>query len=375
MPQHSVRPDPLPSSEPAAWPLPPVTTEPDLSFSRLLLALVRHARPLAVTVLACGLLGTILAIVLPSKYTAQTTFTAEQPQSSLRLPSGLAGLAGQLGLSLEGTRGPVSPEFFVTVLQSREILGKTLETSFTDSLPEGRGVRSRPLIEIMDVKAPTPGKRFEKSLKRLRKRVGASVDRKSGVITLGVEDRNPVRAAEIANRLRELLNRYNVERLQSQSRLQREFAQQRLDSAQAELTQAEQRQLRFLQTNRQYNQSPLLTYEAARLERAVDLKQEVVTTLTKAYEEARISEARSTPVLVVIDEAKPPAYRSSPIASLLVFGGLGLGLLLGCAVALVADANARPSPERDAARAELSAAWRRFRDGRRRRRGPEDASR
>ncbi|HEX2451207.1 MAG TPA: Wzz/FepE/Etk N-terminal domain-containing protein [Gemmatimonadales bacterium] len=351
-----------------------MATEPDLSFSRLLLALLRHARLLAAIVLAGGLLGTILAIVLPSKYTAQTTFTAEQPQSSLRLPSGLAGLAGQLGISLEGSRG-VSPEFFVTVLQSREILGAVLETAFTDSLPDRRGVRSRPLIEIMDVKAPTPAKRFERSLKRFRKRVGASVDRKSGVLTLSVEDRNAVRAAEIANRLRELLNRYNVERLQSQSRQQREFAQQRLEGAYKELTEAEQRQLRFLQTNRQYNQSPLLAYEAARLERAVDLKQEVVSTLTKAYEEARISEARSTPVLVVIDQAVPPAYRSSPIVPLLMIGGLGLGLLIGCAVALLAEASSRPSPDRDAARAELSAAWRRMRGGRGRSSGPEDASR
>jgi len=337
--------------------LPLQAQERDLSFPRLVSPLVRRWRLVARTALIVVVASLLLAFLLPTRYTAETTFTTEQEQSGLSLPSGLAGLAGQLGISLTGMQHGLAPEFFVSVLKSREILGDILESSFPDSLPGGRGIESRRLIDVLDVKAPTQAKRFERSLKLLRKRVSASLDRKSGVLTLDVKDGSSLRAAAIANRLLELLNRYNVERLQSESREQRQFVEQRLAEAQQELGAAEEKQVGFLQTNRAYTQSPLLAYQAARLQRAVQLKQEVVVTLTKAYEEARISEARSIPVLVVVDSAVPPAYRSSPQRGLILLGGLALGLLLGAGLALAIGASRSPDGGADDDRAELQAAW------------------
>ncbi len=301
--------------------------EQDVSLVRLLIPLVRRWQLIAACALVALLGSVALAFLLPVRYTAETTFTADQSQSSISLPSGLAGLAGQFGFSLEGLRQGLSPEFFVSVLQSRAILVEVLQTAFPDSV--GGRVEQRKLIDILDVQAPTPAKRLEKSLKQLRKRVSAAHDRKSGILSVAVEDASAPRAAAITNHILELLNRYNVERLQTKSRQQREFAEQRLEQAQGELRTAEQAQLRFLQTNRQYNQSPLLAYEAGRLQRTVQLKQDVVTTLTKAYEEARISEARSIPALVVVDPAETPAFKSSPKRAIIVTAGLLLGLALG----------------------------------------------
>jgi uncharacterized protein involved in exopolysaccharide biosynthesis len=350
---HSVG-TPPPPREVDRWPAPALAeSEPDLSLVRLLVPLIRRWRLLA-TCVVLGLLGSVLlAFLLPVRYTAETTFTADQSQSNISLPSGLAGLAGQFGFSLDGLRQGLSPEFFVSVLQSRAILGEVLQTEFPDSV-DGRVV-PRKLIDILSVRAPTPAKRFEKSLKKLRKRVSAAHDRKSGILSLAVEDPSAPRAAEIANHILELLNRYNVERLQTKSRQQREFAEQRLDQAQGELRTAEQAQLRFLQSNRQYNQSPLLAYEASRLQRAVQLKQDVVTTLTKAYEEARISEARSIPALVVVDPAETPAFKSSPKRAIIVAAGLVLGLALGIALAL-ALGDDPGSHAHDPDRAALAAA-------------------
>ena len=346
---------PPPPREVERWPGPALAdSEPDLSLVRLLVPLVRRWRVILACV-AAGLVGsTLLALLLPVRYTAETTFTADQSQSSIALPSGLAGLAGQLGFSLEGMRQGLSPEFFVSVLQSRAILGEILQTEFPDSV-EGRLVE-RKLIDILNVRASTPAKRFEKSLKKLRKRVSAAHDRKSGILSVAVEDASAPRSAEIANHILELLNRYNVERLQTKSRQQREFAEQRLAQAQGELRTAEQAQLRFLQSNRQYNQSPLLAYEASRLQRAVQLKQDVVTTLTKAYEEARISEARSIPALVVVDPAQPPAYKSSPKRAIIVAAGVVLALALGIALALALGEGAAGARAHDPDRAALAAA-------------------
>ncbi|MGH7518036.1 MAG: Wzz/FepE/Etk N-terminal domain-containing protein [Gemmatimonadales bacterium] len=328
--------------------------EQDVSLVRLLIPLVRRWQLIAACALVALLGSVALAFLLPVRYTAETTFTADQSQSSISLPSGLAGLAGQFGFSLEGLRQGLSPEFFVSVLQSRAILVEVLQTAFPDSV--GGRVEQRKLIDILDVQAPTPAKRLEKSLKQLRKRVSAAHDRKSGILSVAVEDASAPRAAAITNHILELLNRYNVERLQTKSRQQREFAEQRLEQAQGELRTAEQAQLRFLQTNRQYNQSPLLAYEAGRLQRTVQLKQDVVTTLTKAYEEARISEARSIPALVVVDPAETPAFKSSPKRAIIVTAGLLLGLALGVVVALALGDDSGGSRPRDPDRAALASA-------------------
>ncbi|MDQ3222592.1 MAG: hypothetical protein M3Q75_03830, partial [Gemmatimonadota bacterium] len=79
--------------------------------------------------------------------------------------------------------------------------------------------------------------------------------------------------------------------------------------------------------NREYQGSPVLEFEAGRHQRAVDLKQEVYVSLVKAYDEARISEVRDTPLITTIDSAVAPDKRSAPrpllnVAIALIAGGV-----------------------------------------------------
>src|SRR5213078_3152039 len=106
----------------------------------------------------------------------------------------------------------VSPEYFGDLLHSREILTSALLSSFPDP----------------DAHAATPER--------------ALID---------------------------LLNEFNLQRRQSQSRAQRQFTEQRLEQAERELREAEGAQLHFLEANRRYSESPLLAFQGARLERAV----------------------------------------------------------------------------------------------------------
>ncbi len=47
-------------------------------------------------------------------------------------------------------------------------------------------------------------------------------------------------------------------------------------------------------------ESPL--FEHDRLERPVSMRQELVTAMAQAYEQARVDEVRNTPVITVIDQ-------------------------------------------------------------------------
>jgi uncharacterized protein involved in exopolysaccharide biosynthesis len=320
----------------------------DISFFELLTPLIRRWPLIAGFALAGAVVTAIVLLLQRPVYTGKTTFTPETSSASGLAGSlaGLAGLAGQLGVATMATSS-VSPDFFAGVLHSREILRSTLESEFPDSSARGRA--SRALVDILDVRGRSPEARLQKGVRQLEKQTDVEIDRRTGIVTLSVEMPNRDLAAGVANRMVELLNRFNLERRQSQSREERRFSGDRLAAAERELRAAEQAHLAFLQRNRLYSESPLLTFEANRLSREVQLKQEVFLTLTKAYEQARISEVRDTPVLTVIDPAVPPVLRTRPRRVIgTIIAGILTGLVgVGAAYALEFRARARSQARPD----------------------------
>lgn len=282
---------------------------------------------------AVAVLTAIVSLLLPAEYTARTTFTPEN-QSTPTVPSSLVGLAGQLGFA--GTLGnSVSPDFFADLLGSRELLTSTLRTEFPDyRRSDGQ---PRQLLDLLKIKASSEPDRLERGVRYMRRQARAAVDRRTGIVALTVELRSAPLSAAVANRMIELLNKFNLEQRQTHSREQRRFTGERLKDAEGALRDAEGQLLRFMQANRTYQSSPFLTYEATRLQRQVTIKQEAYLTLSNAYEEARIAEVRDTPVLTVIDTAVEPVRRSFPKRTLMVLLATLLGLGLGVTAAIAAE--------------------------------------
>jgi tyrosine-protein kinase Etk/Wzc len=331
----------------------------DISLFELMTPVVARWKLVALTALTCGVLAAVFLLLQRRTYTATTSFTPENSSSTGLMNNlvGLAGLAGQLGLG-GGSSGSVSPEFFVRLAHSDEVLRPTLLAEFAVDSASGR----RPLLALLEVPGRTREEQLQTGAGILRKRTEATTDKSTGIVTLEVTLKSPLLASDVANHLVRLLNRFNLESRQSQSREQRRFSGERLAVAQQELRAAEQAQLAFLQRNRQYLDSPLLAFEYNRLSREVQLRQEVYQTLTKAYEEARIAEVRDTPVLTVIDSAIAPVRPSGPRRVLgtlvaLVFGG-ALGVFLAYLAAARARARRAPTPDYLEFRAALEEARR-----------------
>ena len=106
-----------------------------------------------------------------------------------------------------------------------------------------------------------------------------------------------------------------------------------------------------------YRGSPLLEYEAGRLERTVQLKQELFLTITKAYEEARITEVRDTPILTIIDRAVAPVRRSSPRRKLMVYFALGAGAVVASGMAYLLDFRNTVGAREEKEYRDLLEAW------------------
>jgi uncharacterized protein involved in exopolysaccharide biosynthesis len=314
----------------------------DIDVFQLLTPLVRHWRLMIAVPTACAVLAAAISLIVPKVYTASTSFTPATPTSSTIAASlgGLAGLAGQLGLA--GPTGATSPEFFATVVESRELLDTLLRSRFLDR----ETGEQRPLLDLLDTGGETPEEQMSLGIRRMRWSISAALDGRTGIINVSVRQGHPQLAAEVANRLVELLNEFNLERRQSQSREQLRFTAQRLAEAGRELRQAEAEMQAFLQANRQYRGSPLLEFEYARLERVVQLRQEVYVSLSKAHEDARIAEVRDTPVLTVIDRAVPPQRRTSPHRKLYVIAAVMFGGVIGTSIAYAVDLHARSARRR-----------------------------
>lgn len=339
---------------------PPPASSPDPSLYQFFAPLLRRWRlVVAVPMLFVGVaIG--VALVLPPAFTAATSFTTDPGESpgsgSL---GGLAGLAGQFGITGLPSTGP-SPDFYAEVLKSHELLRATLDSRF----PVGTGNQpdsTLSLLDLLQIRGATSDNRVHEGLRYLGHRISTRVDRRAGIVTLGVEAPRADLAAAVANRMVELLNDFNLKRRQSQSRAQREFVGERLTDAEQQLQQAEAAHLAFLQANRRYEDAPLLRFEEGRLARIVAMRQEILVTLRREYEQARIAEVRDTPVLTILDPAMPPDRRSFPRRKLIVIVAAFLGTVLSVGTAHLVEARrAAEATGRSDYRA-LKTAWEQFR--------------
>ena len=338
------------------------------SVFAFLTPLVRRWRFLIMFPLASAALVGAVSLALRPVFTVTTSFTTDvgQGASSSSL-GGLASLAGQLGITGLATSS-VSPDFFAEVLKSRELLRATLLSRFrAPELPQADS--SRTLLDLWAIRGVNDEARLDEGVRYLSRRVSTRVDKRAGIVTLQVEGRPATLAADVANRMVELLNQFNLDRRQSQSRAQRQFVGERLAQAERELHAAEADHLQFVQTNRRYETSPLLRFQEGRLARIVALRQEIFVTLSREYEQARIAEVRDTPVLTIIDRAIPPDRRSFPRRTVMVIAAFLLGVLGAAAISLVdearrdADSSGRPDYRAFKAawaqlRSEVRALWR-----------------
>lgn len=290
----------------------PKTPQPESGFFVLTIAamLFRRWRVFVSFPVVLVLIALVLSLVVHKHFTAVASFTP-QTTDQTDLTGALANVAGQFGLPIGILGGgDESPDFYRSLLTSREILTSTLNSEFDD--PRAIKPTRAPLLDILDIKEDTPEERLGEGIRQLLKRIDASVDKRTNIVTLEVTLRWPSLAASVANRMIDLLNEFNLDRLRLHSRQQREFVSARVEEADSELARTEAILLSFLQTNRSYRNSPLLVFEQARLQRKVDLRQEVALTLRRELEQARIAEVRDTPVLTIIDQAVPPDKKSSP---------------------------------------------------------------
>lgn len=307
----------------------PTDERDTVSLAWILAVLVVRRRFIILVTLIGLLLAALVSSLQRPSYTSYFSFTPQSGQDQTR--SGLATLAGQFGLSLPSSGQ--NPQLYADLLTTRGVLAPIVRDSF---VVERNSRRRVSLAEFFGIEGSNPQVVEELTLRKLRNpRViaASAATRTTGVIGVSVRTKSPEVSFEIAKRLLEGLNQFNLATRKSQAGEERRFAEQRLESAKAELRVAENALQYFLATNRQFANSSQLAFQQDRLQREVTLQQQVVMGLAQQYEDARIREVRDTPVITVLERPVLPAMpdpRGRVVSTL-----LGAFVAFSLAVALV----------------------------------------
>ncbi|MEO5881111.1 MAG: Wzz/FepE/Etk N-terminal domain-containing protein [Caldimonas sp.] len=170
--------------------------------------------------LAAAVVSLVIALLLPPIFTARATLLAPGSQQQSGSAAALAALGALGGLAPSGFGGKSPDELYVALLKSDSVV--------------------RALAERFDLRNHYDVTTFEALRKVLPGYVRVSSDKKSGLISVEVDDRDPKFAADLANahepEVTRLLGRLAV----SEAQLRRTFFEKQLNETKERLVKAEQ---------------------------------------------------------------------------------------------------------------------------------------
>jgi len=220
------------------------------------LFLVHERRFIALVTLTCALLGLATAFILPKQYTAVTTILPPQQNSSLSslLSSQIGGL-GTLGSLASGNLGGLrNPnEIYIGMLQSVRV--------------------EEAIVNRFDLRSAYHASRLSDARKGLETR-SEVLTTKNGFIRISVEDRDPKRAAQLANAYVEELQKVTAAVAVTEAGQRRLFFERQLEDAKDKLATAEQQ---FKQTQQQTGLLQLDGQTRAIIESVAQLRAQIAT--------------------------------------------------------------------------------------------------
>ena len=328
--------------------------------------MIRWRRFLVRNVLAVAVLAVIVSLLLPKWYRSTSTILPPKDESMLGGISGLGSVLRELAPirgagSLSTARGSYS---YLSILNSR----RAMEMAVTKFNLTGE-------YDIGDSS-------MEKAVKEFSNNLEIGVE-DQGHISITVYDRDPKRAADIANYMVGALNQISVELNSRESGSNREFLEQRVAESRDRLGKAEEALKTFQEKSGIYaiteqtqaslsaqarlfsekalkeveigvkerlmgsdnpelqaaklelsvlNQKlgvlPEVGMQYVRLYRDVLVQSRIVEVLTPLLEQVRLQEKRDTPVVVQLDTAVPAEKKAKPKRIIIVLSAAFASFLL-----------------------------------------------
>ncbi|WP_304237258.1 Wzz/FepE/Etk N-terminal domain-containing protein [Jiulongibacter sediminis] len=282
-------------------------------------------------------------------FTAREEFVSEGkilPEVSGGTGSSLGGLANLVGiggfeLGLKNNTDAIRPDLYPDVIKSTPFFLDLFQQKFINQL--GDSVRFESFYHQKIEKSKVPDekdlKKFEGSpvgvlilnrltenrIKELKERLNASIDKKSGVITISAKMPDPVMAAEVASFSMEYLTNYVTDYRTEKLKQEVDFLGQKVAAARGEFYRDQSRKASYAdQFAAPSIRLKLADVQRERIESEYRLSSNFYNELLKKYEEAKLKLQQETPIFQVLEPPIASTFKSEPArAMILIFSLTG----------------------------------------------------
>lgn len=314
------------------------------------------------------LFGLFIALLTPKTYTAGSTFVPMM--SSDQKANGLSGLASLAGISLDGSMGgtDISPTLYPEILASVPFKAELAEVmipyegkhytfknyalnkqsgllqtlkKYTLGLPglmmslfnskDSLGNNTISTYKLVYVKNEDYD--FYKNFENY---ISINVDLKEGFIELNVSYDDPVRAAILAQKAQEILQKRVIEYKIKQAKEVLSFTQEQYNLKKSLLYAAQANLAGFKDRNIFISTSSFQT-QLLRLESDYNNANIVYQELAKQVEQAKLQVSKDTPIFSVLKPVVVPNEKSGPKRLLIIAIWAFLGLIIGAGKTLFND--------------------------------------
>jgi uncharacterized protein involved in exopolysaccharide biosynthesis len=305
-------------------------------------------------------LGLCYALTKREEFSTQGRILPELQGKSSGGLGQFAGLASLAGVDLNSVSGagvdavrpdlypdvvtstPFYLELYKTKIHTKENREMTFEQYFHEVLEEGE-IPDEKLTKKYPVKEEgiiLINRLNEIRLKNLRSRITASIDKKSGIITISSKMPDPVVAAGVAkfamNYLMSYVTDYRTEKLKQDV----DYLGQQVAASRGKFYSSQERKARYTDAFQDMRlQSADVQRE--RIDSEYRLSSTFYNELLKKYEEAKFKLHKETPVFQVLEPPVVPMRKSEPRRAFIVLGAGIIGGILGLGAALVKGNNYR----------------------------------
>lgn len=180
----------------------------------------------------------------------------------------------------------------------------------------------------------------EDRIEDLKTRISASLDKKSGVISISVKMPDPVVASEVSKYAMDYLTEYVTDYRTEKAKKEVDFLAQKVGVAKSGFYSTQSKKARYAD---QFS-APTIRLQSAdvqreRLETEYRMSSSVYSELQKKYEEAKIRLQQETPVFQILEPPVAPNYKSEPKNVKIVALFFILGVFIALIVASIKNNN------------------------------------
>lgn len=202
-----------------------VYEEDEINLLDLLIVLCKRKKLIFSITMGLAVLTAIVSLLLPNIYSAETSILPPQQSSSTMASQILSQLGGAASLAGNMLGVSTPSDLYVGMLKSRTIYDRIIKRFNLQQLYETDTI--------------------DETRKALDDHVDVEADNKSGIITIAVEDKDPKRAAKMANAFVEELKKLTRHLALTEASQRRIFFEEQLKEAKENLTKAEEDMAKF----------------------------------------------------------------------------------------------------------------------------------